>query len=170
MCHNEWDMCQNKILKRRPVALDLPPTSIVFKCLWPIVSTIQQILFRLKFTIKFSLFPQFVRHVCINKILTVVNMQGYQDIAFKWVLFKWGFYFQQFYISMKKKPKVMFYARWRVWAAFDSLTATPDIVKTEFRSSFFFVLLLFGSRPRLFDSVLIVTIKCYPEAGVKLTP
>lgn len=42
--------------------------------------------------------------------------------------------------------------------------------KTEFGSLIFFILVLLGRRLRAFDSALIVAIKFYPEAEVKLTP
>lgn len=45
-----------------------------------------------------------------------------------------------------------------------------DTHKTEFGSLIFFILVLFGRRLRAFDSALIVAIKFYPEAEVKLTP
>lgn len=45
-----------------------------------------------------------------------------------------------------------------------------DTHKTEFGSFIFFILVLFGRRLRAFDSALIVAIKFYPEAEVKLTP
>lgn len=45
-----------------------------------------------------------------------------------------------------------------------------DTHKTEFESLIFFISVLFGRRLRAFDSALVVAIKFYPEAEVKLTP